>query len=209
MRLPTGVTMAVTIAVAASVTACSPSAGSGATTSPAQTVTATPTPSPSTSTYSPENRAVQEVEDLLAGYYYPQLISCYADPPHTKRDCLDNVTAGVWHDELTNELVAAQQSGTQTSGTITVVWMKPVSVDLTSNPKAKPDVVRPTVVMRVCADYSDQKTVFVKTGRSALDESGAKARHVEIVNVVNMKLPPDATGWRVSDVSLDSKAPAC
>jgi len=208
MRVPTGVTAAMTLAVAISVTACSPS-GSGTTASPAQTVTATPTASPSTSTYSPESRAVQEVEDLLGGYYYPQLISCYADPPHTKRDCFDNVTAGAWHDELTNELVAARQGGTQTSGAITVVWMKPVSVDLTSNPKAKPDAVRPTVVMRVCADYSHQKTVFVKTGRSAVDESRYKPRQVEIVDVVNMKTPPDATGWRVSDISLDSKAPAC
>jgi len=212
MRLPTGVTMAMTIAVAASVTACSPSAGSGATTSPAQTVTATatPTPRPSTSTYSPENRAVGEVEDLLGGYYYPQLISCYADPPHTERTCMDNVTAGARHVDLTNAILAAQQGGTVTSGTITVVSMAPVSVDLTSKPTAKPFPVRPAIVMRVCADYTDSKTVFVKTGKSALGTAkGWNPRHVEILTVTNMKVPPDATGWRVSDITGDPKAAAC
>ncbi len=196
MSLSKILTTAVTACVALALTSCATSTDEGVTASPALTPTASVRPTPTPTTMSRADQAIQQVKDLLRNYYYPAQIDCYADPSRTADTCFDRAAVGSERADLTNGLVAARFAKTKTSGSIDVMWIKPVDIDLVGQPKAKPVPVPPTVTVRVCADYSQRQDVFADTGESAL-QPGFRPRQVQTLDVVNVHYP-DSSGWRVA-----------
>jgi hypothetical protein len=159
---------------------------------------ATPTPDPSASvpTTSPEDEAAAKAEEVLRAYNRVY-VQCLADPPNTPITCFDEVAIGTELNTRRNSLSAAQALQTTTSGSIEVVSVEVVKVDLAIDLSVSPPVV-PEVVLRVCEDVS-QLAIVDEAGQSVVPADRLDRPLVEYA-VYNYAYP-DPAQWRVGLVT--------
>lgn len=163
----------------------------------------TPTPSP-TPTPTVEDEAAAAAEEVVRAYYRAQT-ECLADPTAVDSTCFDGVAIGSELTELRNILSGAQATRTKVTGTIDVVSIDLLSVNLDMDLEASPPVV-PEVGFDVCYDAS---------GYDVLDENGTSIvptdrvdRQVLELHVLNYGFP-DQTQWRVGFVIAPDPAEPC
>lgn len=171
--------------------------------STAPTSSSTP-PSHTPTTPTPEEDAVAAAETVTSGYY-DAMTSCLADPERTAATCFDDVATATELNNMRNALASAQQMHTTSSGSVDVISMEVVKVDLSKNVDATPPVV-PEVVLRVCADVSDVEIVD-KDGNSIVPADRIE-RGYDQVTVLNYSYP-DPTQWRVGLVDYAQEEASC
>lgn len=173
---------------AVALSGCSSGGGqAGPSSSPA---TATPSATPP----SPTDLAKAQALAMLPSYYRT-LDKLYTDPTLPLNGIY---TVSVQPDALT-ELKAVgidRSHGYRQSGTAKVVRATVASVDLTSDTKAKPHPIFPTVKITACLDVSGVGDTDA-AGKSRVPASRPRYQ-IEELTLLNLSYP-QAAGWRVSD----------
>jgi hypothetical protein len=165
------------------------------TTSPSA-VSSAPSPSESPATPSPEDEAAAHAEEVVRAYNRVQ-VQCLADPPNTPITCFDGVAITTELTTLRNSLSSAQALQTTASGSIEVVSVEVVKVDLANDLSVSPPIV-PEVVLRVCEDVS-QFNIVDEAGNSVVPAD--RPDHVLVdLSVLNYAYP-DPAQWRVGFVT--------
>jgi hypothetical protein len=159
---------------------------------PATSPTAPPAQLASASSTSPEDQAKQSAREVVQ-QYFTAIPRCLADPVHTPTTCFEDVAISIELDDLVNALNAAKQVQSKASGTIDVIWMVPIKVDLTNRVSVTPPTV-PKVTYRLCVDFSNFN-VLDKNGQSLVPATRTSRSSTDMT-VVNYKFP-DSSQWRV------------
>ena len=162
------------------------------------------TPTPTSTPTSPEDEAVAGAEEVVPAYYRA-VVECLTDPADTATTCFDDVATATELNNMRNALASAQQMQTKTSGSIEVVSMQVVKVDLSDDVKATPPLV-PEVVFRVCADASGFDIVDAN-GKSIVPPDRIEHGYDQ-VTLLNYSYP-DPTKWRVGLVDYAQEEAPC
>lgn len=176
-----------------------PTATPPVSTAPTNTPTTSPTPTPTV-----EDEAAATAVEVVRAYVRAQT-ECLADPAAVDSTCFDGVAIGSELTELRNILSGAQATRTTVTGTIDVVSIDLLSVNLDMDLEASPPVV-PEVGFDVCYDAG---------GYDVLDENGTSIvptdrvdRQVLELHVLNYGYP-DQSQWRVGFVIAPDPAAPC
>lgn len=176
-----------------------PTATPPVSTAPTNTPTTSPTPTPTV-----EDEAAATAVEVVRAYVRAQT-ECLADPAAVDSTCFDGVAIGSELTALRNILSGAQATRTTVTGTIDVVSIDLLSVNLDMDLEASPPVV-PEVGFDVCYDAG---------GYDVLDENGTSIvptdrvdRQVLELHVLNYGYP-DQSQWRVGFVIAPDPAEPC
>ena len=178
------------------------SSGSGQASPSSSGVVATPSATP-TPTASFEDLASQQALTVIPSYL--AAVDKIATDPTVPLNTLYAVASSpeVLIDLRTHGV--SRSLGYRQSGSTKVVSSRAMRVDLTSNPKAKPHPIFPTVTTLTCIDVS---TVLVTDSRGTRVGVAHRANFfVEHVTISNLHYP-SAKGWRVSSIT-NRGVPSC